>query len=465
MIKVIFILASLAVLTTARAGVDAPLRVVLNSGWVIPLSGDGSKLTGTPVKLALPDKADGIYSATADYAYNRLYVVPQTPYNARGAVVYELSSLRRIAFLPGVSEVLIPADPDVDMMVTRVYEKEGGSSFGSSARIEELIYETHDSTRIQSRMRKNARTILHQHVDSGDNQSDYFGVFQCFSRTRLAYLSRPPFVVVSQKLDQVILPEGKTLESRGKALQDGVIIDCWPNGDVLKYYDWDTEQRIFVNHVPAEGGAANIIGDIRMWEGFDEDGRGMDGRAYALGANGRYAMIYNYHGGALVFDFKEHDKIPLEVYPSAAGRYVRQVGWSRNRDKAFFVEIYYQYRSAIDHTYIESGSNRVLQNRLYVLSVEGAPTFRPVPLPAELEEINEYLRRKQEIMSDLTDWKVQVIQDDDSLTDAEKAERVAAVYRERLTDEQKTEQIAKLPPLSALGQQVGKIEIVGALQE
>lgn len=65
----------------------------------------------------------------------------------------------------------------------------------------------------------------------------------------------------------------------------------------------------------------------------------------------------------------------------------------------------------------------------------------------------------------LQDWKVQVIQDDDSLTDAEKAERVAAVYQQRLTDEQKAEQIAKLPPLSALGQQVGKIEIIGALQE
>lgn len=357
--------------TLAQASASQNLRLVLDSGWVLPVSDDGSTVLGVPTKLVLPKGTQGIYKVIEDRRFDRLYVVPQSDYAARGTVVFEWKSLRRLGFLPGVSEVVIPVSAREKTIATREYRAVRVDSTGWNARIEWLAQGGAASSSIQLRDRRKPEMLIRQHVLT-DADHDWT-LFQCQTPNPSRYLTRVPYLTVDRMLQEQ-QASNSTLESRTVSMREGAIQDCWTNGELLKTVLVDVGDGVSLSKVGANGKSVKRI-EMESWMGSGAlVSYGVAG-PFALGLEGNYAMMYRHDGTAVFADFYRSNLLALSVPRSHDFPFLRLSGRSSDGLELYFTAIKYRYRSVISANYIEGGADRILSDRIYRISVSPKPQW------------------------------------------------------------------------------------------
>jgi hypothetical protein len=407
----------------------AGLRLVMRNGWVVPLTADGTQLAGEPQRLDLPQAAQGerlgIYSAKPDYATGRLYVVPQTPYAARGTVVYDLASYRRIDFLPGVTEVNIPADPEARTLYTRTWTLDQPP--GDDTSLEYAMFEGVAKVTVEVRERRDASNV----VARGD-KTDWPVLGRCLLAHAKAYATSVPYALVDEKLATRKLPAAESMDARMRLLHEGSPEDCWANGDLLlalpsrstmQYEGLDFSKPVVARRTAA-GDYRRFVGNDTAW---------MIDRRYALralGTNGRWAVLLT-NGDSHIFDFATQG----EHSTRATGNpYWAQL--SADGQTLYLFALWYQSRGGgFDTLYIDGGATRSLAGALNRVTVAGdVPQGGAVALPKALTSIKDYY------------------------------DRVDFIERNYVDDERR-QQIEAIGPLGELGRKIGRVEIVGVIAD
>lgn len=408
------------------------LRLVLDNGWVVPVSADGRALTGTATKLELPKASTGIYKVIEDRSFDRLYVVPQSDYAARGAVVFEWSSLRRIGFLPGVSEVIVPLDPAEKAIVTRMYRTSRADESGWNARIEWLVQGGADSSWIQSRDRTRPLRMIHQR-ELADTDHDWT-LFQCPIQNGGGYRTRVPYLTLSRELIEQLDPQASEIDARRRAMQDGAIVDCWRNGDLLKAVLHDVGNGLSISRIRVGRKTAERINEVSAWMKAQDQGDEGPAAFIAAGDSGRYALTFQHDGSALLADWTDTSIQTFSAPDPDPEVFIRQSGQSSDGADHYFARNRYRYRSAVSPTYIEGGADRLLDDHVYRFSILPTPRWTKLELP-------------------------------DALTaPKQRAEAVAQIHaREDLDEAQRAEAVAALPLLEELSRQLGVVDIVYVL--
>ncbi|UXI66511.1 hypothetical protein [Tahibacter amnicola] len=413
-----------ALVTLPLAGAAAPLRLVFENGWTVPLSGDGSQIAGEAVKLDLPAQARGVYSVTVDHAQQKAYVVIDAPYNHRGTAVFALGNLQRIGFLPGVTEVEIPADPRADVILTSTHVVSGPDAPRKDS-IDYLMFDASDRVHGEVRRRSEPSTVIGRGVE---NSGEMVGA--CHVAGSQAFLGNAWFRRFDYTLS--LLPAPPPLDTpaaRAKELRSGWVQDCWPNGDILLARfnnESGTENGLDptgeLTRIAANGERHTFTVPARYW------GRYGSYRALALGSDGRYALLAS-GLESVIYDFQSRKDYPVRLH---GNRLLAQL--SADRKTVYSFDLHWTLRGATDLRYIEGGSSRVGSTFLAMLTLADVPVSAPVRLPEELVAIRTRRERIAHIQSS-----------------------------EGATEEDKQRQLAQVPPLSAVAEKLGDGVVVGVL--
>lgn len=197
-------------------------RLILSDGHVIQLDKDGVRVHGVPHRLeGFRSIDEQVFSVVADYRYGKLYVTPETSYVDRRTLVFDLSTLRRIAVLPGVTQVIVPKSDDAQNLTTRVFRSDGKTSFSSQSE----LHQNADEEEIEFRSRAAPSQVL---VSSKGDWRLGWSKFDCYSPSLRGFLSPFADQVVDSKLNLVPSTKNKA------DAQIGTIMGCWPDGTVWR---------------------------------------------------------------------------------------------------------------------------------------------------------------------------------------------------------------------------------------
>jgi hypothetical protein len=404
------------------------LRLVLENGWVVPLSADGRKLDGEPRRLQLPAAAKGVFRFAPDYAFRKLYVTPTLPYQARGTAVFDLDSLKPLGFLPGVTELAIPLDDKAPLLLAKTYLTSfpDPDTFSS---IEQLHYAAAEAQTLQLRSRKAWNEVVAQR----ENESLSFASYvlpHCYSAAHKGFLDAAGYRVIDASLN---LHDFAAKSGRAAALTQGLTAGCWANGDAL-LAQWGGEAAAR-NGWPAAGALVRRSVDgqvVRLEAGASQRFVSRDSVVFSIGRDGRYAGYLNDGVTFALFDFgaERVQMLPLSGNPAFAQ-------YSADRDAWYVPNVVYDYRGSTSLSYIEGmDGGASYGDSVYRLSVRDGVRAERLALPAELTEIGERAARLYEI---------------DHLDDSPED------YRQSLRD--------KLPPLGPVGQKLQTFAIVGVIAD
>jgi hypothetical protein len=428
--RAILLLAGLgALLLNTMAVATNRIRLVLEDGWVLRLSADGSELQGQPLKLQLPKDSTGVFSFQVDYPHQRLYLTPDSGYAGRGTQVYELSTLRMIGFMPGVTEVVIPVDPKAPWFTAITYTADEERMRESPIEtLDQLHYDRENGEKVEFRDRNAWSKVKFKHSGS---PGFAFSTWSCFSGKHKAYLAANPASVYEPEMGLRDLSPGITLEGRKNALEDGAIEACWPNGDVLLIKREIHEQHSTIIDVAKRtlsGELTKFVSDA-TWRLMYPD------RAVVvtLGNDSRYAAYHDAAGSFALFDFQ------MMVRPHLGlGGNPRFGQLSTDRQEWYEPMVHYSYKGGTDWEYIASSGSltRETSDVLQRLSTKGVPHAEKVRLPKEITEINSRLAELQNVRE-----------------------------RQDIDDEQKQQLMDRLPPLSPLAAKIQHVGIIGAIAD
>lgn len=358
------------------------LRLLLDSGWVIPLSGDGSRLDGDPIRLELPEAAQGVESMAIDFVQSRLYVIPVLLFDDRGAVVYDLRTLAKVGFLPGVSEVDIPVDRAAPHIVT--------------VRRVDLDDRSESSSRAMS---DRVRTILSKRVTEIRNRADPMQVLgsaeigaihaRCYSVALGGFRTYTPdawydLQVVLRKASGPKTPEGLDAED---AL--GHVEDCWANGDLLRVRSDLNQRQGSFSFTAADvarqslNGVVTHVDEPRHWRLPTHDSAFV-----ALGQDSRYAAFLSGEVGTQLFDFQRGEAIPLAI---GGNPFFAQE--SADGNEWYLPGVMATFRDD-ERMGMTTESSWTRTDKLFRLDVNGNPRSEEVALPNEITEVNRRNERR-----------------------------------------------------------------------
>jgi hypothetical protein len=428
----LFRLVLLLMLATAAASGADRVRLVLDSGWVLNVSADGTRVLSDPVKLELPKPSKGILSFQVDHARNHLYVTPDGPYESRGTQVFELSTLRLLGFMPGVTKVIVPVDPTAPKFTTIIYTVDDTMARGSPlTSLEQLHHDRMSRQTVELRDRRVWNKV--DSARSGNPGFDLIAMWQCYSGTGQEYLSQNPNRSYQLQAGVAAATAAKEKDLGREAGENVLTAGCWPNGDTLlvgrdKFGLPPSKTTVTVSKRSRKGELKKFTTDT-TWRVH-----GLDHAVFVtLGANSRYAAYLDYFGTFILFDFDAMTRsTPAFNGNPLFGQF------SAKRDEWYVPAVQYSYKGNTDWDYIwaSAGSWRETNDTLHRFSVNGTPRAETLRFPREVTEINY---RESELNN----------------------------IRERddLTEEQKKRLIDELPPLGALGSKIQHVGIIGAIAE
>lgn len=404
------------------------LRLVLDSGWVVPLSADGRKLEGEAKRLELPAAAQGVYNFAVDHVQRKLYVTAQLPYAARGTSVFDLDSLKLLGFLPGVAEVVVPLDDEAPWLVTRTFLSADASAKGAGA-VEQLRHLDVDAVTWELRRRKAWSEVASSRVKQPLSfASDMLP--QCYSRTQKAFLDFAPYRSFDERLDERDADES----AKTASLAQGRVVGCWANGDAL-LVKWAGEIAS-MNNWPASGALVRRSAGGKLTEVEPSAPRRLEPRDAALvplGRDSRFALYAARESTFVLFDFEQRRtrNLVLSGNPSFAQ-------YSRDHNAWYLPNVVYEFRGSSSLNYIEGmDGGATYADNVYRVSVDSdGMRVDNLEFPAELREIGE--REAQ-------------------LYGIDQLQESPEDYKQSLRD--------AVPPLGPLGQKLKTFAIVGVIAD
>jgi hypothetical protein len=418
------LLLALFVLAAAPAGAADRLRLVLDSGWVVPLSGDGRRFDGEPQKLDLPTGSGRLYRFEIDAQQRRLYVTPQLPYGQRGTAVFDLKTLKRLGFMPGVTEVTVPVDPAAPWFVAHSYvsrDTAPDDDFGA----EQLRYERATAQTIELRARRDWSKIGAT-AREVPLSFDAITLWQCYSRARKGFIESSGRDVVGDDLKRAVIARA---EGEVAAADAGRPRACWPNGEQL-LARWTDERSGAAGFLARDGGGA---APVRVQAATRPYLRAENAWLLPLGGDAHYAVYASGDSEFTLFDFERQRVQPLRVSGNAGFAH-----YSADRRELYLTSAYYEFHGATESNYIEGmygGAD--YGDEIYRIRIGDDDVHsEKLELPAELQEINERAARLNAI---------------DDLGNAPEE------YKQEMRD--------AVPPLGPLGQKLKTFAIVGVIAD
>lgn len=417
----------LALLLVAGAAAQAagPLRLVLDSGWIVPVSGDGQQFAGEAHKLDLPPDSGRIARFSIDAAQRRLYVTPQLPYGRRGTAVFDLATLKRLGFMPGVAQVTVPVDATAPWLVTHSYVSRDASP-GDNLSVEQLRFEHADAQTVELRARRDWNT-------TGASVRDVplsFGattLWPCYAKAQKAFIEPAGLGVVGDDLKPraVARPAGSAPPA-----QSGVAAACWPGGERL-LVNWSDERSDQSGFLARAGGTGKAVARVDAKSPLRLRSERAD--VFALGRDARYGLYTRGNDEFVAFDFERNSARRLNVVGNAAF-----AQFSSDRSALYLVSAYYEFRGATDTLYIDGmygGAD--YGDQVYRIRVDDdGVRSEKLELPQALREINDRAAQLSQI---------------DALDDT--------------PEEYKQEMRERIAPLGPLGQKLGTFAIVGVIAD
>jgi hypothetical protein len=358
---------------------QAAMRVVLDNGYVLTLSPDGSALAREPQQLVLPRRNEDsedlarIHALVPDYAAGRFYAILHEAPPQRGTLVFDLTTLAPRGYLDGVVDVVVANDPKAPVLFTRSVaagERYNGDAFDiammGAAALQMEVRDRRDAARVLARSATNDDSLLPQ----------------CYDRRTRSFPTSQPGLRFDHTLQRVEKPADlladKSMRAEGRLAR---IVACWPGGDLLtliERYPADTDFTERPRIVELQRGppdrpaqekrelaAATIsLEHVHSFHLLGEGGR------FVVGAGGTPQSI----------DWNTGNTQPARVdHPRWTQR-------SADRLTLYGFGHRYYYRSIVSEDYIEGGE-RCFDNDVSRVRVVGdALVGDTLPLPAELAD-------------------------------------------------------------------------------
>lgn len=358
----------------SASAANSGLRLVLADGHVIRLDGMGNRVSGPPPLLdGFRSANEQIFTVAADYRYGKLYVTPESRYENRRTIVFDLVSLHKLAVLPGVTEVVIPESNDVDFLTTRTFVSRAGTSFSSHRE----LHQNADSQEIQYRSRNLPSHVL---ATSPDDWRLGWGIFRCYSSVHRAFYVPIAGKMIDAKLKLVPAASGSR---DGPA---GDVVGCWPSGAVWKAEEPSPRaSEVMYDRISVQGtGKApsatwklkrSLAAEDTTWLEF---GRSPS----AIAAIDRSAAhVAGSIIGTLYLIPSRHKPVAIQLpkeLPAKNGWFVQPIAQSFDRNQWFFTTA--RFRSG--------GLSMQTSDQLFVVSVGAERPLKAVALPKELLRIN-----------------------------------------------------------------------------
>lgn len=167
-----------------------------------------------------------IYSASVDYVTSRLYISVNSTYASRGMYVFDLQSLKKIGFIPGITEITVPITANSNFLVGRRY-------LSSNINNDSWFYSNNGSKEYVFIERRNFRKLMDvQYIN------EWFVLLDCLTaddRTLIGKVTNFP-IAASTIFDpnRNDLHKGRANSQRFIAMRhQGLVESCWPDGSLL----------------------------------------------------------------------------------------------------------------------------------------------------------------------------------------------------------------------------------------
>ncbi|WP_257387925.1 hypothetical protein [Tahibacter caeni] len=368
------LLAALAALLFGAPLQAGRVRLVLDNGYVLPLSADGSAFDGEFGKLALRGE-QRIHAIEPDYAMGRLYVTLDGPQPDYLTQVYDLASLKLLDELDGVVAVYVPDSAKAKTVLMRRYDPRDDSGHARSTL--SLLWLIGSDVQWQLRDRRRYARML----AAGPDES-YFVLPRCHFGGSRPFVTLNPYLRLDRRFAPALLPGFKAARERIRQTRQSRIVQaCLDGGETL-------ETIGEVSPRPGEPEALRHASALERRRGEKVLTRyelpsallplSAEQDARRLGRDGRWVALINL---GLVLDLAEG--MLAEAHIAGAPWLTR----SADGETLYGLPRHYVYRSIVSDGYIEGGGP-VFTGGVDRLSVAGGRLRRDkLPLPAELQAL------------------------------------------------------------------------------
>lgn len=412
----------------AQAG---PVRLVLDSGWVLPLNADGSDFAGEFQQIALPYQ-QYIYAVATDYVTGRLYVTlagPQPPDQHYVTQVHDLATLQPLGTLDDVAEVLVPDDDGDKTLLTRRYQTDDGDRYGGSTLV--LLEELDSRVRLQLRDRRRVDRVLAQ---SGSEARQYQLLPRCHLGGRRPFLMVTPPWRGDRQFKETFQRGALNAESE-RARTSGMQRDvqaCLPGGDTLEL---EYAQPQWTPGIEGSGLRAIVqrhgAREVRRYS-VPQQSLEMPGTPQYTRLLGKDSRFVVFAAQGLVLDRQTGAVTSAAVSPVTA----RWTQRSADANTLYSFPHIYSYRSILSDTYTEGGSRWFTGGVERLSLVDGAAHSDSLPLPETIRETLE--REDQRLAAFRARLERPLAADADSLDNEEN--RAADAEQQRLEEPTPLEQ-------------------------
>lgn len=415
--------------TLVQAG---PVRLVLDTGTVIPLNADGSDFAGDFEQIPLPPE-QRIHAVAADYVSGRLYVTVTRPQPHYLTQVHDLATLKRLDSLDDVVEVVVPDDDKARTLLTRRYYP--GKDHRYDGDVLSLLMMISPG-RPQLRERRRYDRIL---SEGADDLEQHELLPRCHAGGKLPFLTTTP----PWRLDREFKPAFPAGELNAEAERErstGLrrsLQACLPGGDTLEleyknappFHD-NPLQALVQRHGKREVRRYALVGTLESpWQSQ---------HARLLGQDSRFLVLP-------VQDLAIDLKTGVRTNNVADGS--RWTQRSADRRRLYSFPHHYSYRSILSDEYIEDGSRWYCCGVGRLSVVDGALHSDTLPLPPLVQETLD--RNDQRLAAFRAQLERRQAQETDSRDDAEDP---AAEAEQRRLDEP-----------TSLEQRLGHFSIIAVL--
>lgn len=353
----------------AQAG---PVRLVLDTGTVIPLNAGGSDFAGEFGQIPLP-RDQQIHAVAADYVNGRLYVTLTQPQPHYVTQVHDIVTLKQLDSLDDVVEVVVPDDDKARTLLTRHYvPDQNGRYNGDVLSLLMMI----SPGRPQLRERRRYEQVL---SEGADDREQYELLPRCHAGGKLPFLTtRPPWRLDRQF--EPAFPPGEINADAERERTTGVrrsLQACLPGGDTLEleYKPRGLFQQCTLHALVQRHGKREVR-RYPLSEGpFDSPLQSQHARL--LGEDSRFLVLPG-------LDFAVDLKTGARTNNVADG--LRWTQRSADRSRLYSFPRYYNYRSILSEEYTEGGSPWYCCGVGRLSLVDGALHRDTLPLPPLLQE-------------------------------------------------------------------------------
>lgn len=426
------LLLALLLCGSAALAQASPVRLVLDTGTVIPLNADGSDFAGEFEQIPLP-LDQRIHAVAADYVSGRLYVTLTQPQPHYVTQVHDIATLKQLDSLDDVVEVVVPDDDKARTLLTRRYVPDQNDRYdGDVLSLLMLI----SPGRPQLRERRRYEHVL---SEGADDREQYELLPRCHAGGKLPFLTtRPPW-----RLDRRFkpaFPPGEINANAERERTTGVrrsLQACLPGGGTLELeYKLDPPFQQSGLHALVQRHGKHEVRRYPLSGPYDSPLQSQHARL--LGEDSRFLVMPR---PGFAVDLKTGARTNHVV---DASRWTQR---SADRNRLYSFPHHYTYRSILSEEYTEGGSRWFVGGVGRLSLVDGTLSSDTLPLPAPLQETLD--RNDHRLAAFRARLELRLAQGEDVVDD--EANQAAEAEQQRLAEP------------TSLEQRLGRFSIIAVL--